>query len=217
MRKWALLRGVAVLSVLPSVSVLPVCRGSACCAPNVRAPKVLPLAVVSITSAMQEQAPPSSSSQTGAPATHKVKIWTNEELIATRTPADLYIFQKEAQAAALEMEGFNNLASCFAFGQPEGNAEETQKEIDATLQSIRDSEDAVAQSRRALSKGPDNLKLRNQMELAQRMSELNQARERLWKLQEHLRELEKSPAQATESPTSHPTPDKPTPNPVSNN
>ena len=196
MRKWALLRGVAVLSVLLSVSVLPVCTGSACCAPNVRAPKVLPLAVVSITSAMQEQAPPSSSSQTGAPATHKVKIWTNEELIATRTPADLYIFQKEAQAAALEMEGFNNLASCFAFGQPEGNAEETQKEIDATLQSIRDSEEAVAQSRRALSRGPDNLKLRNQMELAQRMSELNHAREHLWKLQEHLRELEKAPSES---------------------
>jgi hypothetical protein len=196
MRKWDLLRRAAVLSVLLSVPVLPVCRGSACCAPNVRAPKVLPLAVVSITPAMQEQAPPNPSIQTGAPATHKVKVWTNEELIATRTPADLYIFQKEAEAAALEMEGFNNLASCFAFGQPEGNADETQNEIDATLQSIRDSEDAVAQSRRALSKGPDNLKLRNQMELAQRMSELNQARERLWKLQEHLRELEKAPSES---------------------
>jgi hypothetical protein len=196
MRKWGLLRGVAFLSVLLPVCVLPVCRGSACCAPSVRAPKVLPLAVVSITSALQEQAPPNPPIQNGAPATHKVKVWTNEELIATRTPADLYVFQKEAQAAALEMEGFNNLASCFAFGQPEGNAEETQKEIDATLQSIRDSEDAVAQSRRALSKGPDNLKLRNQMELAQRMSELNHARERLWKLQEHLQELEKAPSES---------------------
>jgi len=152
--------------------------------------------VVSIPPAIQEQAPPNPSPQTGAPATRKVKVWTNEELIATRTPADLYTFQKEAQAATLEMEGFNDLASCFAFGQPEGNADETQKEIDATLQSIRDSEDAVAQSRRALSKGPDNLKLRNQMELAQRMSELNQARERLWKLQEHLRELEKAPSES---------------------
>ena len=200
MRKWGLLRGVAFLSVLLSVCVLPVCRGTARRAPNGRAPKVFRVAAVSVTSAMQEQASPNSSSQTGAPSTHKVKVWTNEELIATRTPADLYIFQKEAQAAALEMEGFNNLASCFAFGQPEGNADETQKEIDATLQSIRDSEEAVAQSRRALSRGPDNLKLRNQMELAQRMSELNQARERLWKLQEHLRELEKPPAE-TVTPT----------------
>ena len=73
------------------------------------------------------------------------------------------------------MEGFNNVASCFAFGQPEGNAEETQKEIDATIQSIRDSEEAVNQSRKALSTGPEDLKLRNQLELAQRMSELNHA------------------------------------------
>jgi hypothetical protein len=114
------------------------------------------------------------------------------------------------------LEGFNNLASCFAFDQPEGNAEETQKEIDATLQSIRDSEDAVAQSRRALSKSPDNLKLRNQMELAQRMSELNHARERLWTLQEHLQELQKSPAQPT-TLTSQPTGDQPPTHPSSTN
>jgi hypothetical protein len=130
-----------------------------------------------------------------ASSTHKVKVWTNEELIATRTPADLYIFQKEEQAAALEMEGFNNVASCFAFGQPAGNAEETQKEIDATFQSIRDGEEAVNQSRKALSTGPEDLKLRNQLELAQRVSELNHAREHLWTLQEHLREMERPPVE----------------------
>jgi hypothetical protein len=155
--------------------------------------------------AAQEQASPNSSSPVHAPAAHTVKVWTNEDLIATRTPADLYIFQKEADASALEMEGFNNLASCFAFGQPEGNAEETQKEIDATLQSIRDSEVAVNQSRKALSAGPEDLKLRNQLELAQRMSELNHARERLWTLQEHLQEIEKSPPQQS-VPTPNPQP-----------
>jgi hypothetical protein len=171
MGKWGFLRGAAALSALLSVSSTP------------------------IMPATREQTPPDSQSQSSASPTHKVKVWTNEELIATRTPADVYIFQKEEQAAALEMEGFNNIASCFAFGQPEGNAEETQKEIDATLQSIRDSEEAVNQSRKALSTGPEDLKLRNQLELAQRMSELNHAREHLWTLQEHLREVEKSPAE----------------------
>jgi len=171
MGKWGFLRGAAALSALLSVVSMP------------------------IMPATREQTPPDSSSQNPASPTHKVKVWTNEELIATRTPADLYIFQKEEQAAALEMEGFNNIAACFAFGQPEGNAEETQKEIDATLQSIRDSEEAVNQSRKALSTGPEDLKLRNQLELAQRMSELNHAREHLWTLQEHLREVEKSPAE----------------------
>jgi hypothetical protein len=171
MGKWGFLRGTAALSALLSVVSMP------------------------IMPAIREQTPPDSSSQSSASPTHKVKVWTNEELIATRTPADVYIFQKEEQAAALEMEGFNNIAACFAFGQPEGNAEETQKEIDATLQSIRDSEEAVNQSRKALSTGPEDLKLRNQLELAQRMSELNHAREHLWTLQEHLREIEKPPAE----------------------
>ena len=171
MGKWGFLRGAAALSALLSAVSMP------------------------IMPATREQTPPDSQSPSSASPTHKVKVWTNEELIATRTPADLYIFQKEEQAAALEMEGFNNIASCFAFGQPEGNAEETQKEIDATIQSIRDSEEAVNQSRKALSTGPEDLKLRNQLELAQRMSELNHAREHLWTLQEHLREVEKSPAE----------------------
>jgi hypothetical protein len=171
MGKWGFLRGTAALSALLSVVSMP------------------------IMPAIREQTPPDSSSQSSASPTHKVKVWTNEELIATRTPADVYIFQKEEQAAALEMEGFNNIAACFAFGQPEGNAEETQKEIDATLQSISDSEEAVNQSRKALSTGPEDLKLRNQLELAQRMSELNHAREHLWTLQEHLREVEKPPAE----------------------
>jgi|SRR5580700_487955 hypothetical protein len=171
MGKWGFLRGTAALSALLSVVSMP------------------------IMPAIREQTPPDSSSQSSASPTHKVKVWTNEELIATRTPADVYIFQKEEQAAALEMEGFNNIAACFAFGQPEGNAEETQKEIDATLQSISDSEEAVNQSRKALSTGPEDLKLRNQLELAQRMSELNHAREHLWTLQEHLREIEKPPAE----------------------
>jgi hypothetical protein len=171
MGKWGFFRGAAALSALLLVSSTP------------------------IMPATTEQTPPDSSSQNSVSPAHKVKVWTNEELIATRTPADLYIFQKEEQAAALEMEGFNNVASCFAFGQTEGNAEETQKEIDATLQSIHDSEQAVNQSRKALSTGPEDLKLRNQLELAQRMSELNHAREHLWTLQEHLREVEKSTAE----------------------
>ncbi len=145
-------------------------------------------------SAAQEQTPPAISPPNSAPATPKAKVWTNEDLIATRTPADIYIFQREEQAAAEQDAAFSNIASCFAFGQAEGNAEETQKEIDATLQSISDSEDAVAQSRKALRTSPDNLRLRNQMELAQHTAELNLARERLWKLQEHLHEVENQPA-----------------------
>jgi hypothetical protein len=71
-------------------------------------------------------------------AAHKIKVWTNEDLIATRTPADIYIFEKEAKTVASEMEAFKAVASCFAFDQPEGSLEETQKAIAETLRSIRD-------------------------------------------------------------------------------
>src|ERR1700730_12292363 len=167
---------------------LPVCRGAACCTSNAHTSAVS-LSAALISPAAQEPAPGNPSRVNPSFPAHRVKVWTNEDLIATRTAADIYLFEKEAQAAALEEEAFSRIASCFAFGQPEGNTDETQKEIDALLLSIRDSEQAVAQSRRALNTAPENLKLRNQMELAQRVAELNHAREQLWNLQEHLREL----------------------------
>jgi len=197
MRRRRFPKSVTVCSAVLAVAFLSVRSGATCCAANAHTPNILPLAAAFAVSATQEQSPASSSPANPSVATHKVKVWTNDELIATRTPADIYIFQKEEQAAALVVEGFNQIASCFAFGQPEGNADETQKAIDSAVESIRDSEEAVAQARRALSTAPENLKLRNRMELAQRTAELNHAREQLWKLQEQLQELNKSPAQSS--------------------
>ena len=129
----------------------------------------------------QAQNPPSTE--------HKIRVWTNEDLIAARTPADIYIFEKEAKAAASEMAAFRDVVSCFAFDQPEGTLEETQKAIAETLQSIRDSEEAVAQARAAVVDAPENLKARNQMELDRRTSELQSSREQLRLLQNRLRKV----------------------------
>jgi hypothetical protein len=193
MRKRKFPMSAALPCAALAMLILPVCRGAACCAPNAGTSAVS-LSAALVSPAAQELAPGNPSRVSPSFPAHRVKVWTNEDLIATRTPADIYVFEKEAQAAALEEEAFSRIASCFAFGQPEGNADETQKEIDALLLSIRDSEQAVAQSRRALNTAPENLKLRNQMELAQRVAELNHAREELWKLQEHLRELTDHPS-----------------------
>jgi hypothetical protein len=199
MLRWRFLRGVAVCSAALAAPFLPICGGAACCAANTQSSNI-PQFAASLIVPTQEQAPTSPSPLNPPAATHKVKVWTDEELIATRTPADVYIFQKEEQAAALVVEGFNEIASCFAFGQPEGNTEEAQRAIDATMASIRDSEEAVVQAQRAVSSAPDNLKLRDQMELAQRTAELNHAREQLWKLQEHLQELGKPQADQRAKP-----------------
>src|SRR5580704_13438850 len=188
MRKRKFLMGAALPGAALTMLILPVCRGAACCTPKALTSAVSGSAAL-VSRAAQERAPGNRSPANPSFPAHKAKVWTNEDLIATRTPADIYVFEKEAQAAALEEKAFSRIASCFAFGQPEGNAEQTQKEIDALLLSIGDSEQAVAQSRRALPTAPENLKLRDQMELARRVAELNHAREQLWTLQEHLREL----------------------------
>lgn len=39
-------------------------------------------------------------SQAGQPEPRKKKVWTNEDLIALRTPADIYLLEKEAQELA---------------------------------------------------------------------------------------------------------------------
>jgi tRNA U34 5-carboxymethylaminomethyl modifying GTPase MnmE/TrmE len=143
---------------------------------------------------------PQKQAQHPLPKTHKIKIWTNDDLIALRTPMDIYILEKEARVVANEAK---TLMACFAFGQPEGTIEETQKAIQDTLQSMRDSEEAIAQVRKELEDVPENLKARNQKELERRTAELETARERLKTLQEHLRELTKQPA--VENPVAPPT------------
>jgi len=204
MHKGRFVGSVVLSSAILAVPFLPICKGAArlrgqanAQTATIRHPTPALVVPAPGMPTGQEPAPTNPWPQDRPAATHKVKVWTNEDLIATRTPADIYIFAKEGQAAAQLEEGFAEIASCFAFGQPEGNAEETQKAIDSTMESIQDSELAVAQARRALIAAPENLKLRNQMELAQRTAELNHAREQLWKLQEHLQEIEKSQPQVS--------------------
>jgi len=132
--------------------------------------------------------------QTPAPATHKIKIWTNEDLIATRTPADIYIFEKEAQAAADEAAAFNLIVSCFAPEEPVPNLQETRKEMEETTLSIREAEDALAQAKRQVAEDPENLRTRDQAEVNRHADELNKQLERLHMLQERLRDLTNQPA-----------------------
>lgn len=135
--------------------------------------------------------------QNPAPTGRKIKIWTNEDLLATRTPADIYMFEKEAQAAANDAAAFQTLASCFAPAQPEATVEDTQKAIQETTQSVRDGENAVAQAKSQLAEAPEGLKTRDQAELDRRTAELNQNLERLQMLQDRLQQLtQQHPAEA---------------------
>ncbi len=170
-----------------------------------------PTLAASIASSARQQSPNEQplrpQQQNPAPPAHRIKVWTNDDLIATRTPADIYMFEKEAQAALdAAAATFQAVTSCFAFNQPEATIEDTQKAIQDTAQSVRDSEDAVAQATKALQDAPENLKARNQAELDRRTTELEKLREQLRVLQERLRQLNNQPAgePSSEQPPSPP-------------
>ena len=114
----------------------------------------------------------------------RFEIWTNEDLIETRTPTDRYIFAKEDKTAEDQAAEFQAIASCFAPGnQPELTLEQTQKAIAETTQSISDAEDGVAQAKRQVAEDPENLRTRDQAELNRRTAELNRLLEHLHALQ----------------------------------
>jgi hypothetical protein len=131
-----------------------------------------------------------------AAQTHPPKIWTNDDVVALRTPMDIYILEKEVRAAAQEAFAVQRLLSCFAFDQPGGTLEETQLEIKSTTQAIQDSQEAVTQARLQLANSPEVLRIRNQLELSRRTAELDERRARLAALQKHLSELN-----GTDAPT----------------
>jgi hypothetical protein len=139
--------------------------------------------------------------QNASPAMRKIKVWTNEDLIATRTPADIYVFEQEARAAAQQAAEFDSVAACFAFDQPTGNVEETHEAIQYAIQDVRDNEAAVAQAKRDLDNSPDNLRLRSQVLLQQSTQDLQKSRAQLKALQDHLQQLNaQQPAQNSSSP-----------------
>jgi hypothetical protein len=149
--------------------------------------------------------PPTPSATSGPPSPHAVrahtiKIWTNEDLIGTRTPADIYLFEKEAKAAADRAAAFAAITSCFAPDQPEATAEDTQKAIDEITQSIQESENGIAQARRQLADDPVGLRTRDQSELNRRLAERDQLLERLHALQDRLQQMILKPAPSDAAP-----------------
>ena len=139
---------------------------------------------------------------------HQVKIWTNEDLVETRTPTDRYIFSKEERDAADQAADVQSLVSCFAPNNHEPTPEETQKDIAETAKAITDAEEGVAQAKRQVAEDPENLRTRDQAELNRRTSELNRLLEHLHALQTRVQETSPqttgptAPAPSVEPPPS---------------
>jgi hypothetical protein len=144
--------------------------------------------------------PPTAPSATPAPPSphavraHSLKIWTNEDLIGTRTPADIYLFAKEAKAAADQAAAVQAITSCFAPNQSEASPEDTLKSIEETTQSIQEAEKGIVQAKRQVAEDPEGLRTRDQAELNRRTAERNRLLEQLHTLQDRLQQVTPKPA-----------------------
>jgi hypothetical protein len=128
------------------------------------------------------------------------KIWTNDEVILLRTPADDYLAEKEAKKAAEAEAAARSAAQPKATKEapPEGTfpttIEETQLLIKNKEQDISDDQASLVGLNTELANVPDEQKKAKQREIEIVAAELDRARNELKALQDHLVDLHKPPA-----------------------
>jgi len=149
------------------------------------------------------QNPQSSAPQASASDPHVAKqrkVWTNDDVVQLRTPADNYVAEKEARESA-EAEA---AAKSAAHPKAGGNAtpetqlptsiEETQLLIKNKEQDISDDQAALATLNQELASVPEEQKKAKQKQIEIVAAELDRARSELKTLQDHLVALHKQPA-----------------------
>ena len=171
----------------------------------------------------QQQSPPPPPSPTSPPSSRPAsdpeppigalpvkrrKVWTNDEVILLRTPADDYLAEKEAKEAAAAKAAVRSAAQPKASKEapPEGKfpttIEETQLLIKNKEQDITDDQASLVGLNTELTNAPDEQKKAKQREIEIVAAELDRARNELKALQDHLVDLHKPPA--GKSPTEPP-------------
>jgi hypothetical protein len=152
-----------------------------------------------------QQAPP-----TDQPIGKHRKVWTNDDVVLLRTPADNYLAEKEAKEAT-EAEAAAKLAA-----QPKAakevpleinlptSIEETQLLIKNKEQDISDDQATLASLNAELATAAEEQKKAKQKEIEIVAAELDRAQNELKALQDHLVELHTPPA--SQAPAAPPPP-----------
>jgi hypothetical protein len=171
----------------------------------------------------QQQSPPPPPAQNEQPALPETplpdlslikrrKIWTNDEVILLRTPADDYLAEKEARKAAEAEAAARSAAQPKTSKEapPEGKLpttiEETQLLIKNKEQDISDDQASLVGLNTELANVPDEQKKAKQREIEIVAAELDRARNELKALQEHLVDLHKPAASKSSVEPPPPTP-----------
>lgn len=172
--------------------------------------------------AAQQPPPPASSQQTapssqpaaaGQPDAKKRKVWTNEDLVALRTPADIYILEKEAreaaEAEAAEKEAaLREAAKAEASAAPEAKLPATQEETETLISNKQGDLDeetaALAKLKTELPNTPAEQQPDKQKEIDRLSADTEALQRDLKALQEHLKTFAPKSEEQTSPPPAAP-------------
>ena len=153
-------------------------------------------------SSQQQPSPPerSSQAQPPPPVAKTKRVWTNEDVISLRTPADIYQEEKEAreakaaaaQAAAKEAAEAKPVKEAGPAIELPSTVEETLKLIKAKQDQIDDEQSALERLLKELPNTPEDQKTAIQMEVHRVTADLPKVRQELKILQTHLEKLTKT-------------------------
>jgi hypothetical protein len=151
-------------------------------------------------SSQQQPSPPEQSSQAQPPppVAKTKRVWTNEEVISLRTPADTYQEEKEAQEAAAAQAAAKEAAEAKPVKEA-GPAIELPSTVEETLRLIKAKQDQIDDEQSALERlvkelpnTPEDQKTAMQMEVHRVTADLPKVRQELKTLQTHLEKLTKA-------------------------
>lgn len=168
----------------------------------------------------QQNPQPSSQQPAAQQAPKQRKVWTNEDLILLRTPADIYLLEKEAREAT---EAEAEAAKIAAEGKPVMDApleiklptsiEETQLLLKNKEQEVADKQAALTSLKAELSDTPLAQQPTKQKEIDTFAADLERAEKERKALQDNLEQLNKPPGPTTPPPASAPPPPDMPPSP----
>ena len=164
----------------------------------------------------QQKNPQPSSQPLGPSAPKRTKVWTNDDMPALRTPADVYLEEKEIQKAAAA-EAANKRAELEKQIKQAGltvdlppTSEETQRVIKSKQERLQELKDHLAVLTQGLLDAPEGQKVTDQKQIEEFTGESQRLQLELKVLEDHLQSLAKTaPSEQPPAPSTSESPQNP--------
>lgn len=129
------------------------------------------------------------------PERKQKKVWTNDEIISLRTPADIYLLERQAQIAAAVKEAAKKLAAAKQIKEAgltmelPSTAEETRRSITAKQDRVKDLQDGIDRLNKDLPDAPPDKRPETEKQIGLMNGYLRKAQVELKVLQAHLQDF----------------------------